>query len=47
MPTESSEEYSAPLTLTVDGAGTVVTAAVFLPSGAVSPSRQARFSKGP
>ena len=44
-PTENSAEYTAPLTLTVDGTGTVVTAVVFLPSGASSPPRQARFSK--
>ncbi len=47
IPTESSAEYTGPLTLTVDGAGTVVTAVVFLPSGASSPPRQARFSKSP
>ncbi|MEZ4413258.1 MAG: family 20 glycosylhydrolase [Gemmatimonadales bacterium] len=46
-PTTSSAEYTAPLRLTVDGTGTVVTAVVFLPSGASSPPRQARFSKGP
>jgi hexosaminidase len=46
-PTESSAEYTGPLTLTVDNAGTVVTAAVFLPSGAISPVRQARFTRSP
>jgi len=46
-PTENAAEYAAPLTLPVDSAGTVVTAAVFLPSGAVSPPRQARFSRAP
>jgi hexosaminidase len=46
IPTENSAEYTAPLTLTVDSTGTVVTAVVFLPSGAASPPRQARFSRG-
>jgi hexosaminidase len=47
VPTESSAEYTAPLTLTVDSAGTVVTAVLFLPSGAYSPPRQARFTGSP
>jgi hexosaminidase len=46
-PTTSSAEYTAPLRLTVDGTGTVVTAVVFLPSGASSPPRRARFSRAP
>jgi hexosaminidase len=45
VPTAASQAYSAPLTLTVDTAGTVVTAAVFLPGGKSSPPRQARVSK--
>lgn len=45
MPTVSSALYTGPLTLPVDTAGTVVTAAVFLASGASSPPRQARVSR--
>jgi len=47
VPSATSAEYTAPLTLTVDSTGTVVTAVVFLPSGAFSPVRQARFTKAP
>jgi len=45
MPTADSPEATAPLAIAVDSAGTVVTAAVFLPGGATSPPRQARFAK--
>jgi len=45
LPTGESALYAAPLVLPVDAAGTVVTAAVFLPGGASSPPRQARVSR--
>jgi hexosaminidase len=45
MPTASSALYTGPMTLSVDTVGTVVTAAVFLASGASSPPRQARVSR--
>jgi len=45
MPTADSPEATAPLAIAVDSVGTVVTAAVFLPGGATSPPRQARFAK--
>jgi hexosaminidase len=45
MPTANSPVAPAPLTIPVDTTGTVVTAAVFLPGGATSPPRQARFSR--
>jgi hexosaminidase len=45
MPTATSALYTGPLTIPVDTAGTVVTAAVFLASGASSPPRQARVSR--
>ena len=44
-PTAESPVYAGPLVLTVDTIGTVVTAAVFLPSGKSSPPRQARVSR--
>jgi hexosaminidase len=45
MPTAASALYIAPLTLSVDTAGTVVTAAIVLASGKTSPPRQARVSR--
>ena len=45
MPTADSPAAPTPLAIPVDTTGTVVTAAVFLPGGASSPPRQARFSK--
>ena len=45
MPTAASALYTEPLALTVDTAGTVVTAAVFLAGGASSPPRRARVSR--
>jgi len=45
MPTADSPAATAPLAIAVDTVGTVVTAAVFLPGGATSPARQARFAK--
>jgi len=45
VPTAESAPYIRPLLLRVDTVGTVVTAAVFLPSGAYSPPRQARVSR--
>ena len=44
-PTAESPVYAGPLVLTVDTIGTVVTAAVFLPSGKSSPPRRARVSR--
>jgi hexosaminidase len=43
-PTPDSPVYAGPLSLAVDSAGTVVTAAVFLASGATSPPRRARVA---
>jgi len=45
LPTGKSALYTAPLALSVDTVGTVVTAAVFLPGGASSPPRRARVSR--
>ncbi len=45
MPTTDSPVAPAPLAIPVDTMGIVVTAAVFLPGGASSPPRQARFSR--
>jgi len=45
MPTADSPVAPAALDIPVDTVGTVVTAAVFLPGGATSPPRQARFAR--
>jgi hexosaminidase len=45
MPMADSPIAPSPFAIAVDTTGTVVTAAVFLPSGASSPPRQARFSR--
>jgi hexosaminidase len=45
LPTPDSPAATAPLTIPVDTVGTVVTAAVFLPGGASSPPRRARFAR--
>jgi hexosaminidase len=44
-PTQASAPYETPLLLHVDAEGVTVTARAFLPWGAVSPSRAARFRR--